>query len=185
MEIIGGDYESCKNMIWKLALDRYNLVKKTRPDIQFDDLLGEGMLVYSTCLTTFKGNKGMKFSTYLYQNLIARLRDYCNHTMRKIEHYEDFNSKTKEQDTVRFENRIAAKEESDEEELFALAEEELSYEAFCIFKYIVSREWETPHHRKRPNTQQIARAFGYREEIIDSVMSEIRAFWNKSGWMVA
>ena len=137
MEIMGGDYESCKNMIYKLAKERFNLNKKNRPDVEFDDVLGEAYCIYSYCLVNYKGNKGMKFTTYLYQNLLSRLRDYYLRTLKPISHYEDINLVGKDGSVKRYEENIASPNyEIDNEVLFKTAKEELSYEGFIVFKYI-------------------------------------------------
>lgn len=187
METIkGGDYESCKNMIWKLALDRYNKVRGKRPDLEFDDILAEGMCIYSTCLTNFDGSKGMKFSTYLYMNLLARLRDYTQFAMRQFKSYEDFNMLEKDGVEKRYEDLIVSKQyDLNNDDLMDSAKEELSYEAFQVFKYILSREWENVRQKQKPTPAYIAKHFGYSRELVDSVLYEIRCFWNNTGWQVA
>ena len=185
-EIVGGDYESCKNMIYKLALERYHKVRKQRPDLEFDDLLGEAMCIYSQCLTTFKNSKGMKFTTYLYMNLYQRLIDYTMFTMREIKSYEDFNIVGKDGSVTKYEETIVSPEyEIDNEELFKIAKEELSYEGFIVFKYIARREWEIGRIRTFPTESVLAKRFGYSIDIMKSIMAEIKQFWNKTGWLVA
>jgi len=186
MEIKGGDYESVKNMIYKLALERYNTIRRKRPDLEFDDLLGEAMCIYSQCLTTFKNSKGMKFTTYLYMNLYQRLIDYTMFTMREIKSYEDFNFVGKDGSVKSYEESIVSPEyEISNEDLFKAAKEELSYEGFIVFKYIVNREWEVGRRRMFPTNSSLAKHFGYSEDIINSIMCELRQFWNKTGWLVA
>lgn len=185
-EIQGGDYESCKNMIYKLALDRYHKISKKRPDLEFDDLLGEAMCIYSQCLTTFNNNKGMKFSTYLYMNLFQRLIDYTMFTMREVKSYEDFNYVGKDGSVKSYEESIVSPNyEIDNDELFKIAKDELSYEAYIVFKYIARREWEVGRIRAFPTKSKLAKHFGYSIDIINSVMEEIKLFWNKIGWQVA
>jgi len=186
MEIKGGDYESVKNMIYKLTLERYNKIRRKRPDLEFDDLLGEAMCIYSQCLTTFKNSKGMKFTTYLYMNLYQRLIDYTMFTMREIKSYEDFNFVGKDGSVKSYEESIVSPEyEISNEDLFKAAKEELSYEGFIVFKYIVNREWEVGRRRMFPTNSSLAKHFGYNEDIINSIMCELRQFWNKTGWLVA
>lgn len=186
MEIMGGDFESCKNMIYKMALDRYNQNKKRRPDVEFDDVLGEAYCIYSYCLANYKGNKGMKFTTYLYQNLLSRLRDYYLRTLKPISHYEDINLVGKDGSVKRYEENISSPDyDIDNEELFQTAKEELSYEGFVVFKYIVRREWEVGKRRMFPTNSGLAKHFGYSIDIINSIMCEIKQFWNKTGWQVA
>ena len=186
MEIKGGDYESCKNMIYKLARERYNKIAKARPDLEFDDLLGEAMCIYSQCLTTFKEGKGMKFSTYLYMNLFQRLIDFVNLGLKQITSYEDFNLVGKDGAVKTYEESIVSPDyELSNEELYKAAKEKLSYEGFIVFKYIVRREWEVGKRRMFPTNSSLAKHFGYSIDIINSIMCEIRQFWNKTGWLVA
>ena len=186
--IEGGDYESCKNMIWKLALDRFNKNKKRRPDVEFDDVLGEAMMIYTNCLENFDGNKGMKFTTYLYQNLVGRLVDYYKFGMREFSHYEDMNFKDDSGKDKRYEDNIESCNydiSSQTNELMITAKEELSYEGFQVFKYIIGREWENARQKCYPRNAYMCKRFGYTPEIMESIMSEIRHFWNKIGYAVA
>ena len=190
MEIAGGDYESCKNMIYKLALERFNINKKNRTDVEFDDVLSEAYCIYAQCLTTFEGDKGMKFTTYLYQNLVARLRDYYEHSHKKLLHYEDFNFSNNHSgnDTFRFEDNLVSPDYNIDlmnNELLELAEKELSYEAIVTLKYILSRKWETKTKRTFPKNSVLANRLGYTPEIMDSIMNELKSFWNNKGVFVA
>lgn len=185
MEIQGGDYESCKNMIYKLALERYHKCGRTE-EVEFEDLLSEAMCVYAWCLANFKNKKGMKFTTYLYMNIRARLRDYMLCTVKPLGHYEDFNLVGKDGSIKTYEESIVSPDyEINNEALFKSAKEELSYEGFVVFKYIVKREWEVGRRRTFPTNSVLAKHFGYSEDIMNSIMAEIRQFWNKTGWQVA
>ena len=188
MEIKGGDFESCKNMIYKLSRNVYKQAKTVyhRDDLEFEDILNEGFLIYSMCLKSFKNNKSNKFTTYLYTNLWGRLNDYCRVTMKQISHYEDLNFVGKDGATRRYEESINSLDyEINNKELYELAKEELSYEGFTVFKYIVRREWEVGNRRAFPTNSVLAKHFGYSIDIINSVMGEIKQFWNKTGWQVA
>lgn len=188
MEIKGGDYESVKNMIWKSALEVYDLAVTSykRNDLEFEDILSEAYLIYSMCLQNFKGNKNNKFSTYLYTNLWGRLRDYCRVTIKPIYHYEDKNFTNKDGEVSRYEESIISPEyEIDNADLMKLAKEELSYEGFVVFQYIVKREWEVGNKRTFPTNGSLAKHFGYTIDIMNSIMGEIRQFWNRTGWQVA
>ncbi len=182
------DFESCKNMIYKLALSTWNKNKGKRPDVQFDDVYSEGQLIYAQCLQSFSGSKGTKFTTYLYQNLLGRLNDYYKCTMKKIRHYEDYASSQRHSGTD--ENTYECTIEScdynlDNNELLITAKEELSYEGFQVFKYIISRDWENSHAKLKPSVKSICQKFGYTPEIVDSIMGEIKSFWNRIGYAVA
>ena len=134
MDITGGDYESCKNMIWKLALQRYNAMRRSRPDVDFDDVLGEGMLIYCRCLKEYDSGKGMKFSTYLFQNLRGRLSDFYKFSVKKMDRYEDWNDKGSDgldEESRRFEDTIVSPDydiSKRTDELLKEAKKELSYE---------------------------------------------------------
>lgn len=185
------DFESCKNMIYKLALNQWKLMKNERPDVQFDDVYSEGQLIYAMCLKSYTGSKGTKFTTYLYQNLKGRLADFYKCTLKKIEFYEDGignkdNFSKKFDEVTSYEDRIKSKNYNiDDNDLLITAKEELSYEGFQVFKYIISREWENSHAKVKPATKSICQKFGYTVEIVDSIMGEIRDFWNKTGYAVA
>ena len=185
---MGGDYESCKNMIYKLARDRYYKVSKNRPDLEFDDILGEAMCIYSTCLTTYDKSKGMKFTTYLYQNLIARLRDFTKFGLREIHHYEDFKPSGKNTTEVSYESMIPSMNYDLQSEIMECAKQELSYEGFNVLKYILGREWDNAFGKRRvlkPSVSSMCCRFGYSEEIMHSILYEIKMFWNKIGYKVA
>ena len=184
------EFEKYANMIYKLALREYHGRKAERPDIQFDDVYSEGLLIYTMCLKEYNSNKGMKFSTYLYQNLWARLADFYKCGLKEIKHYEDLQSGkyTDGNKPVRFEDTLTADNyEIDEKtkDLIESAREYLSYEGFQVFKYIISYEWVGKKAKVKPNVKSISQKFGYSPMIIDSIMGEIKQFWNKEGWKVA
>ncbi|MBR6401854.1 MAG: sigma-70 family RNA polymerase sigma factor [Eubacterium sp.] len=182
------DFESCKNMIYKLALNQWKIMKSLRPDIQFDDVYAEGQLIYATCLKTYTGSKGCKFTTYLYQNLKGRLVDFYKCTLKEISHYEDLrlDGQMSGDKEVSYEASIESTNyDIDDNELLSTAKEELSYEGFQVFKYIISREWENAHAKVKPATLSICKKFGYAPEIVDSIMGEIKVFWNRIGYAVA
>ena len=188
MEIKGREkdsmFESVKNMIWKLALERFS--KEKRPDMEFDDVLAEAYWIYSMCLANFDEGKGMKFTTYLYQNLKARLRDYYRGKMKPLIRYEEFNVEGKDGSVKSYEDSLVSPDYNmNDVELMQSAKEELSYEAFQVFKYILSREWESPRQKVKPTNACLAKHFGYTMELIESIMEEIGEFWNRTGWMVA
>lgn len=182
------DFESCKNMIYKLALSTWKKKRFERPDVQFDDVYAEGQLIYAQCLQSYSGSKGTKFTTFLFQNLMGRLEDYYKCTMKEISHYEDFATNAKHNGTEdnSYESTIESRNYNiDDNELMVVAKEELSYEGYQVLKYIISQEWVNAHAKARPNTLSISRKFGYTPAIVDSVMGEIKSFWNRIGYAVA
>lgn len=174
------DFESCKNMIWKEVITRFNKMKNKRKDVEFDDLLSEGYMIYSWCLQSYEEKKGSKFTTYLCMNLKGRLRDYYNHTFKEINLYEDSALKNRNPQVDDYETTIKSIEYDLSEETKSIIEDgenELSYEANEVLKYILSREWETKMRRNMPSNAQISKKFGYPSEIVESVMFEIKQFW--------
>lgn len=189
-EIVGGDYESVKNMIYKLALNKYSAMRKKRPDVEFDDVLSEAMYIYSLCLTTYKGGKGMKFSTFLYQNLVGRLKDFYNHQFKVVLCYEDLVRQNDKGNMVdkSYEASIESVEyELDEntKEMLEVAKEELSFEGYTVLKYIVSMEWQKGKIKNFPKNTWLATHFGYSLPLMDSIMGEIKSFWNNQGYLIA
>lgn len=181
------DFESYRNMIYKLALSKYRSIKKSRPDIQFEDLHSEAMLIYTMCLRSYKGSKNTKFSTYLYTNLLGRLKDYCNHTLKPITHYEDFNRYLNAPDEYkRYEDYIVSYYDNvNNKELFESAKEKLSYEGYQVFKFILSMEWVSKKVKTKPSVKSIMEKFGYEQMIVESILGEIRDFWNNEVCAVA
>ena len=187
IKIEGGDWESCKNMIYKLSLERFNLMKNKRPDVEFDDVLSEAYCIYAQCLVTYKGDKGMKFSTFLYTNLRARLLDFYLFSVKQLFHYEDYNYVDKDGSVKRFEEDLVTDYDIDKstKDLIQLAKEELSYEAYRSFEYIINREWEAGNRRAFPTNAKLAKALGYNVQIMDSIMLEIKQFcWKNMNWQI-
>lgn len=188
IKIEGGDWESCKNMVYKLSLDKFNKMKNKRPDVEFDDVLSEAYCIYAQCLTTYRGNRGMKFSTFLYQNLLGRLKDFYNFGQKLIIHYENYNYQDKEGDVKRFEENIVSPDynlDRFNSELYAEAKEYLSYEGFVTFKYICERKYEAANRHVFPPVNILARKLGYSNQIMESIMYEIKMFWNQIGCKIA
>ena len=112
------DFESCKNMIYKLALTAYR-THSSRKDVQFDDVHSEAMLIYAMCLKNYDASKGMKFTTYLYTNLKGRLNDFYRCTMKPIEHYEDMNDyDSRRHVEIRYEDNIIENERKNDWSIF-------------------------------------------------------------------
>lgn len=174
-------FDESKKIIINRAANAFRLFQKTRPEVTYDEVMAEGYYIYTLCLSTFDETKGMKFTTYLYMNLTARLKDFYNFTMKKIQSYEEFNKFSKNGEDMPFEECIESNyDEHDEmmKQFFEEAREALSYEANKLLKYIISREWETPSNRSKPTNGQITKRFGYRKELIECLMSEIENFWH-------
>ena len=179
------DFESCKNMIYKLSHQRYNIMKSKRPDIDLEDLIAEGMAIYCWCLKNYKESSQAKFTTYLYMNLRERLLDYYACTLKQINYYEDYNFIDKNGTESKFEDTIVSPDYNMESDLLDVAKEELSYEALQVMKFIISREWVDKSHVTKPTKAQVVKKFGYMPEIVDSIFAELSRFWNNKGWMVA
>lgn len=173
------DFENCKNMIWKNVLVRFNMMKRSRPEVEFDDLLSEGYFIYSWCLRNYKDSKNTKFTTYLYMNLRQRLKDYYDFTCKQMNLYED-SVRHINADDRDFVDNIVSKEydlSTETKSILSDASEQLSYEANEVLKYILSRDWETKMRKNMPSNAQICKKFGYSADIVESVMFEIKQFW--------
>ena len=173
------DFENCKNMIWKNVLVRFNMMKRSRPEVEFDDLLSEGYFIYSWCLKNYDEKKNAKFTTFLYMNLRQRLKDYYDFTCKKINLYEDTVKHIDSDDRDFVDNIVSINYDLSDESKSIIedGESELSYEANEVLKYILSREWENKMRRNMPSNAQICKKFGYPPEIVESVMFEIKQFW--------
>ena len=174
------EFLECKNMIFNEVLKRFNAMKKCRKDVSFDDLLSEGYYIYSWCLKNFDNSKNAKFTTYLYIQLKGKLKDYYFYERRQMELYEDQFHKDDGFYDNSFEDTIVSKDyniDCENEELMEAAENSLSYEGKKVLGFILSREWETKMRRNKPTEEQIARKFGYPRPVVDSIMGEIRHFW--------
>ena len=174
--------DNCKNMIYKLAMDRWFRMKKNRPEVEFDDVLSEAYLIYAWCLQNYDNSKNTKFTTYLYMQLRGRLCDYYNFTFSYMDLYENYAIKSDSFDDNSYEDLIVSGNyELDEEteDLYVLAKEELSFEANEVLGYILSRDWENSQRHCGPSIGQICKKFGYPRQVVESVMGEIGAFWRK------
>lgn len=174
------DFNGCKNMIYKLALNRYGKMKHNRPDVEFDDVLAEAYLIYAWCLKNFSNEKNTKFSTYLYIQLRGRLADYYDVTYKVMDLYENIVENNEDKDD--YESTIISKEYdlSDEtNEIYERGKEELSYEGYEVLKYLLSRKWENEKRHNYPNVGQITAELGYPRDVVLSSMGEIKAFWQR------
>lgn len=173
-------FENCKNMIYKLAMDRWFKMKNLRPEVEFDDVLAEANLIYAWCLRNYDYGKNTKFTTYLYMQLRGRLCDYYNFTFAYMDLYENHNANRYDSDEDAYEDSIVSKDyeiDDEIEDLYDDAEEELSYEANEVLRYILSREWENKQRHNGPSMGQISKKFGYPNQVVSSILGEIRDFW--------
>lgn len=176
-------FEECKNMIYKMVLEQWNKMKFKRNDVDFEELLSEGYLIYSWCLQNYDDSKKVKFTTYLYTQLKGRLDDYYHFGFRanKENLYED--CKPENLDIKNdYESTISSPDynlDKERIELYEEADKELSYEANEVLKFILSRKWECASRRNKPTNAQISKKFGYPEYIVESIMGEIKSFWSK------
>ena len=174
------NFSGCKNMIYKLALNRWSKMRHNRPDVEFDDVLAEAYLIYAWCLKNFQDDKNTKFSTYLYIQLRGRLADYYDVTYKVMDLYENIVENNEDEDD--YESNIVSKnyDLSDEtNEIYESGKECLSYEGYEVLKYILSREWENEKKRNYPNVGQISSKLGYPRDVVLSAMGEIKTFWMK------
>lgn len=173
-------FDDCKNMIYKLAMDRWFKMKKNRPEVEFDDVLGEAYLIYAWCLQNYDCTKDTKFSTYLYMQLRGRLCDYYNFTFAYMDLYENHNANKDDVDSNAYEDSIVSGDyeiDKETEELYETAKEQLSFEANEVLRYILSREWENKQRHCSPSIGQISKKFGYPNQVVSSILGEIKVFW--------
>jgi len=178
--IESANFSGCKNMIYKLALNRWSKMRHNRPDVEFDDVLAEAYLIYAWCLKNFQDDKNTKFSTYLYIQLRGRLADYYDATYKVMDLYENIVENNEDEDD--YESNIVSKnyDLSDEtNEIYESGKECLSYEGYEVLKYILSREWENEKKHNYPNVGQISSKLGYPRDVVLSAMGEIKTFWMK------
>ena len=64
------NYEDYQRIIYKLAH------KWNRSDVDFDDLIGEGNLAFAEAQRKFEPDRGVKFSTYLYQAVNNKMNTF-------------------------------------------------------------------------------------------------------------
>jgi len=177
--MIDKQFDQYKNLIYSLVRERWQKQRYSRPDVSFDDLLSEGYYIYSWCLNHYDGSKNAKFITYLYIQLKGRLVDYYKITHKKVNLYEDCATDDAKSDFESCLNSLDYKLGEDNT-LYKDAEEQLSYEGNQVFRYLLSCKWMNDGRRKKPSYGQINEKFGYPYEVIDSIMGEIRMFWNKN-----
>ena len=177
VEVNDERFISCKNMIYKLALQRWNAMKSKRKDVEFEDVLSEAYWIYSWCLKNWKEGAGSKFTTYLYTQLRGRLADYYKIQAKLMNLYEDITIGDEEEsksviETVSKEYDLSA----ELTEFLDDAKEVLSYEALTVLKYLLSWEWKSQSKHKVPSNGILCKHFGYPPDVMGSVMGEIKKF---------
>jgi hypothetical protein len=175
----GLSYEGCKNMIYKLALDRWARMRCMRPEVDFEDVLGEANMIYAWCLQHYSTDKNTKFTTYLYMQLRGRLRDYYNFTFSYMDLYENMVSPENSGDDT-YEDKIISKEYNIDRQVDEFCEDarlDLSYEGNQVLRYILSREWENSRRHNAPSAGQISKKFGYPRPVVESILNEIKGYW--------
>lgn len=180
MNVSLNDY---KPLIYSLVKNQWVKNKYSRPDVSFEELLSEAYFIYSWCLHNYNEKKNAKFITYLYTNLKGRLVDYYNFAHKPFSLYEDVAAEDCKEG---YESCISSADYDISKttfDIFTDGKKYLSYDGYQVMKYILSRDWENNNENckrknKKPTTRQIAEKFRYSPQVVDSIMMELKLFWN-------
>lgn len=166
-------FEKYVNMIRKKA---HGVSQKYK--VPYEEMESQGFLIYCECLKRYDVSKA-NFGTFLYIQL-NRLADFAKTYKRQQgvliqDYYASVN------ETSDCESKIPAQEINPTlEQLLEEAKLKLSYDAFNVLKWIVSREWERKNKRT-PTVSMAVKYFNSKKEIIESLWKEIGVFWNGAG----
>lgn len=179
--MVDEDMKMYENLVYKLALDRYNKMHNTRKDVELDDVVGEAWWVYSWCLKNYQAGKGMKFSTYLYMQIRGRLADFYKIQSKPMNLYSDMNIMSEGEEKEYIET--IPKDYSDHSkigyEILEEAKEELSYEGYITLAYILSRKWQSRPTIRKPTPAALKKGTGYPPEVLQSILGEIKGYFKK------
>ena len=175
------DFKKVENIIFCLAHKYANGWK-----VDFDDMVEIGYEYYAWCLNNFDNSKNMKFSTYLYMQINARMKDEIDRMKKQIDIlYEDIKSPVDEK--LRFEDLLKAKDVLSGDyakELLAQAKKEISYEAHIILTWLLSYKWLRKGHTS-PTQLFCQRETGLSKVSVETGFNEIKHWWLNSGWKIS
>lgn len=174
------EFKKYENIIYCLA---HKYAKHYNAD--FDDMVEVGYEYYVWCLNNFNDKKKMKFSTYLYMQINARMKDELDRIKNKFGvFYEDFKM---EDESIKFEDLLKAKDELDKEytsNLLTEAKKELSYESYLILDWLLSFSWLKNGHIT-PTELYCQRETGLSQVSVNSGFQEIKYWWRNRGWKIS
>ena len=145
------------------------------------DLEVQGYLIYLSTLEKFDPAKGVKFNTYLTHRLNGRLGDYCKAEKRKVSRYESIDAAVADDSTKVYLDDLSAKTNTPTiDDLLCYAKSCLSDDAYNIFHWVLSMQWECGECKK-PSIKDALWLFcgvhkiGFRR--VYQAWAEISEFW--------
>jgi hypothetical protein len=143
--------------------------------IEYAEVEAQGFLIYCMSVEQFNSSKA-SFSTYLFQNLSGRLRDFCvQYTRKTVKDNQDTDESI---DTI---ETLPAKTELNQEEFLEYSEMFLSPIAFKVLSWIVSFTWNKPGSGKKIHIAQIRRVFDLDLRYAKQIWAELGEFWQNKG----
>lgn len=175
------EFQEVEKIIYFLA-HKYSTSKK----VDFDDMVEVGYEYYVWCLNNFDSTKKMKFSTYLYMQINARMADEINKMKKQVDIlYEGIKSST--DDKLRFEDLLKAKDsfnDSYKNQVLLEAKKDLSYEAYLILDWLLSFKWCRKGHTN-PTKLFCQRETGLSKVSVETGYEEIKRWWMNDGWKIS
>lgn len=148
--------------------------------MEYADLEVQGFLIYCKALEKYRIEKA-GFSTYLYRYLSGRLGDYCKR-VKKIESLDySLDDQASKETNDTYLDILADKDyEPTIDQLLRYALDYLTPDAFVIFKWIITCQWEMNYNKKPSITQVLWEFCGLNKWTVKRVHTawiEIRDFW--------
>jgi DNA-directed RNA polymerase specialized sigma24 family protein len=111
--------------------------------MEYADIEAQGFLIYCMAIQNYHKKKA-SFSTYLYINLNGRLRDYCDRKKAKEGQESGFEDILKSDliENINSDFLPARKHGITLKECLECANKYLSSDAYEIFSWLLSRQWE-------------------------------------------
>jgi len=149
--------------------------------MSYRDLEVQGYLIYESTLKKFDSAKGVKFNTYLTHRLNGRLGDYCKSVKREESRYESIdNTVTADSSKTHLDDLSAKTTTPTIDDLLCYAKSCLSDDAYNIFHWVLSMQWECGECKK-PSIKDALWLFcgvhkiGFRR--VYQAWEEISEFW--------
>jgi len=172
----------------KIKLDDYiDMVRERawyyakKSGMEYREIEAHGFWIYCFCLERFNPSKA-SFSTFLYQNLSARLRDYCFQETQKT--YLD----NQGEEAMKALNIIPARVDHDLAEFHQYASDYLSPLAYKVLVVILETQFKPIIRQKERQVEtiihEVRRGLGFKPsdfEKVRTVWDELEHFWNTRG----
>ena len=168
-----------QNMIQKLAHKVSRLYQ-----VEYEDMEAQGYLIYCECLQNYEITKA-SFSTYLYINLVGRLKSYALTVSRQkgIALYDLLNDDISDLDEDTSALLSTEDDNVTQQELLDEAKKCLSHDSYIILKWIISRTWERKGKHK-PSINTVVELFGWNRIKVKKCWDECKNFWLNEGIML-